>query len=620
MNNLSLRFKLLTILLVPLTLSCASLQHKEKKPTATSEVSQGYGSPIGESYFDGNRAPASMSPPFDLGPEKIALDPTYMRTKADYHFTMGESYSFDGDPAKAIEEFKLTSVYDPHSAVVRVKLAVEYVKKGLLSEGMSQAEEAIKIDPNYVEARLLLGGVYTAIKLYDKAEEQYRYVLKNNKESREAYLYLGALLSEQKKYKEAIEVFTTLAKDTEYESQHLAYFYMGRVYSEKGDAKQAETSFTKALQIKPSYAEAVLALGALNEKKKRAQTVTLYESFQDKHGPNEKVAEQLSRLYLEDEKYEKAYQQLEIVVGGDPENLNAKVKMALILIETKDYPRAVSRLKDILAQAPDSDKIRFFLGAVYEEVKDYKAAIEQFSILAPNSSYYAEAVIHSSYLYKLQSDYKNAISTMERAIEIRPEAVQFYPLYASYLDDTKEYDKAVKMLQNAVAKFPTNDQLYFFLGSVQDKAGNRQGTLTSMKKTIELNPEHVQALNYLAYTYADMNENLEEAYNYAKKALSLKPDDAYIQDTVGWVYYKRGSYADAVKILEAAYKSKSDESIIAEHLGDAYYKFKLPTKAKEMYKRAVKLENNADSIRKIEAKITAIESGERRSPASTSVD
>ncbi len=610
-----LRFKIFTLAFLPLVISCSSLTGKKD---SSQDVAEKNRSAVVDGYFDGNRAPASMSPPFDMGPEKIVLDPIYMRTKADYHFTMGETYSFGGESAKAIEEFKLTSVYDPKSSVVKLKLAVEYVKKGLLSEGMSNAEEAVKLDANYFEARLLLGGLYSAIKLYDRAEEQYRYVIKNNHENREAHLYLGALLSEEKKYNEAIEVFKNLAKDPEYESPHLAHFYLARVYVEKGDLKLAEASFIKALQIKPSFTDGALALGVFYEKKKHDKTVALYESFQDKHGPNEKIAEQLSRLYLEDEKYEKAYQQLEIVVGADPENLNAKVKMALILIETKDYGKAVTRLKEILAQAPDSDKIRFFLGAVYEEVKDYKAAVEQFKLLAPNSSYYVEAVIHASYLYKLQNDYDNAIVTIEKALDIRPDAAQFYPLYASYLDDTKQYEKAVRMLQSAVVKFPTNDQLYFFLGSLQDKAGNRQETLLSMKKTIELNPDHVQALNYLAYTYADMSENLDEAYQYAKKALSLKPEDAYIQDTVGWVYYKKGDYTDAVKILEVAYKAKSDESIIAEHLGDAYYKSKLPGKAKEMYKRAVKLENNADSIRKIEAKISAIESAERarRTPAS----
>lgn len=574
---------------------------------------------VGERIFDANRAPSSMSPPFDMGPEGVQIDPIYLRTKADYHFTLAESYSHEGQSPKAIEEYKMAAVYDPESAVVRLRLAVEYVKRGQISEAVTQAEEALVKNPKYAEARLLLGGLYGAIKLYDKAEAQYRQVLTDHPTTHEAHLYLGALLSEQGKHKEAIDTILVLTKDTDYENQHLAHYYIAKIYLEKGDSKSAEASFLKALTIKPSFVEAALALGAMYEgASRRAQALKLYESFQDKMGPNERIAEHLARLYLEDENYTKAYQQLEIVVGADPENLNAKVRMALILIETKDYPRAIKRLKEILAAAPDSDKIRFFLGAVYEEVKEYTQALEQFSRVEAGSSYYQESVIHMSYLYKIQGDYSNAISTIEKGIELSPDHVPFYSLYASYLDDVKEYEKAVTMLKAATAKFPDNDQLHFFLGSMQDKVGNKEGTILSMKQVLQINPEHVQALNYLAYTYADMNKNLDEAYGLARKALSIKPDDVYIQDTVGWIYYRKGRYEDALKVFESALSANTDESVIAEHLGDTYYKLKLPQKAKQMYQRAMKNEKSADNIRKIEAKITSIEQSEHglRVPAS----
>lgn len=574
---------------------------------------------VGERYFDANRAPPSMSPPFDMGPEGVQIDPIYLRTKSDYHFTLAESYSHEGNSAKAIEEYKLAGVYDTESAVVKLRLAVEYVKRGQVSEAITQAEEALKKDSKYQEARLLLGGMYGAIKLYEKAEDQYRTVLRDDPKTYEAYLYLGALLAEQGKHAEAISTIRTLTKDSEYENQHLPHYYMAKIYIEKEDTKNAEASFLKAISIKPGFVEAVLALGSLYEgADKRAQVIKMYESFQDKMGPNERVAEHLARFYLEDEQYDKAFKQLEIVVASDSDNLNAKVKMALILIEMKDYPRAIKRLKEILAAAPDSDKIRFFLGAVYEEVKDYAQAIEQFNKVEPGSSYYQESVVHISYLYKIQGDYNSAISSIEKGIELSPDHAPFYPLYASYLDDTKQYDKAVVMLKNATKRFPENDQLYFFLGSMHDKVGDKESTILSMKRTIEINPDHVQALNYLAYTYADLNRELDEAYGMAKKALSLKPNDVFIQDTVGWIYYKKGKYEEAMKILESAFAAKSDESVIAEHLGDTYYKLKLPQKAKNMYQKAVKHETDSENIKKIEAKISSIESAERglRVPAS----
>src|SRR6185437_14030650 len=137
---------------------------------------------------------------------------------------------------------------------------------------------------------------------------------------------------------------------------------------------------------------------------------------------------------------------------------------------------------------------------------------------------------------------------------------------------------------------------------------------------IALNKDNVQALNYLAYTYADTSQSLDDAEVLAKRAVELKKEDAYIRDTLGWVYFKEGRYAEAVRELEFAFKMKSDESIIAEHLGDAYYAFQLVAKARDMYQKAVKLETDATNINKIRNKLQTIDqaraSDKPRLPAS----
>ena len=75
------------------------------------------------SFSDLNPAPKKMSPPQVT--EDQSIDPVYMRSQADYHFTMAEALSLDGKVDAAIEQFKLTLVYDPNSAVVRKRLAEE---------------------------------------------------------------------------------------------------------------------------------------------------------------------------------------------------------------------------------------------------------------------------------------------------------------------------------------------------------------------------------------------------------------------------------------------------------------------------------------------------------------
>ena len=566
-------------------------------------------------YHDGNQPPESIRVPQSVGES---------RGDADYHFTLGESYSLEGLSDKAIEEFKLTLVHDPDSSRVRMRLGAEYLKKGQVTESLEQVESAVEKDPKYTDARLLLAGLYGSLRMYDKAESQYREILKNEPENTEAPVSLAVLFAEQKRYDESIRIFEKLALNKNYENPHHAWYFIGRIQLEKENYADADVAFKKSLASKPQFEDAAISLSkSLESQKKKKDAIKLLEDFQDKKGPSAKVAEVLSRHYLEAKEDEKAYRQFEIVEEADHDNLNVKVKMALVLIERKDFEKAATKLKQILVLAPESDKIRFYLAAVYEEMKDYDEAISHFNMIPASSSFYPEAMVHVSYLHKTQGRTAEAIATIERAIEKQDDVEQFYSLYASLLHDSRDYAKAEKMLLQAVEKFPKSEQLFFFLGSVQDSMGEKRKTLESMRRVTELNPDHAQALNYLAYTKAELGENLDEAEVLARRALQLRPQDAYIMDTVGWVLFKKGQYEDSIKVLEKAHKAKPDEAIIAEHLGDAYYRVQLTGKARAMYQRASELERDEKNIEKIRAKITAIDQryvpskgSSRRVPAS----
>jgi tetratricopeptide (TPR) repeat protein len=281
--------------------------------------------------------------------------------------------------------------------------------------------------------------------------------------------------------------------------------------------------------------------------------------------------------------------------------------MAFILIEQEKYQEAILRLEDILARAPSSDKVRFYLGAVYEEIKDYKSAISHFEKVPAVSTYYHEAVIHASYLFKLKGDYEKAIATIETGIKTRDDHAPFYALYASLLDDQKRYRDAEGMLKGAIEKFPENAQLRFYLGSMQDKLGDKESTIASMKAVLQIDKNHVQALNYLAYTYADRNWNLDEAERLVRHALEIQPNDGFVMDTLGWILFKKGKANEAIRMLEAAYKIQPNESVIAEHLGDAYYHIQMPDKAKKLYQRAAESETNVATVEKIRAKIVDVD-------------
>ena len=57
-----------------------------------------------------------------------------------------------------------------------------------------------------------------------------------------------------------------------------------------------------------------------------------------------------------------------------------------------------------------------------------------------------------------------------------------------------------------------------------------------------------------------------------RKAVSLRPNDGYIVDSLGWAYFRLGRYEDAVRELERAIELKPEDPVINDHLGDAYWK------------------------------------------------
>jgi len=108
-------------------------------------------------------------------------------------------------------------------------------------------------------------------------------------------------------------------------------------------------------------------------------------------------------------------------------------------------------------------------------------------------------------------------------------------------------------------------------------------------------------------TKALLDKNPDPDTEKIKKALSQKPDDAYIRDSIGWVYYKKGEFANALTELLKAYQVLPDDPTIAEHIGDVYAALKEYSKAVEYFNKALELEKKEEKKKQIEQKKKTIE-------------
>lgn len=203
---------------------------------------------------------------------------------------------------------------------------------------------------------------------------------------------------------------------------------------------------------------------------------------------------------------------------------------------------------------------------------------------------------------------EEAIATYKEILSFEKGKSEVYLYLAMTYLNKKDYPKAETLLKDALSRFGDNDELIFNLAIVFDKTNRFEEMEKYLKKVIEINPKHADALNYLGYSYADRGINLDEALSMIKSALDLRPDSGHIIDSLGWVYFKLGQYDDALKALHRAAEIVQDDPVILDHIGDAYNSKGLTDKAREYWKKAIKFHEKEEGLKeKVEKKIQQLQ-------------
>ncbi|MBT8329676.1 MAG: tetratricopeptide repeat protein, partial [Desulfofustis sp.] len=156
------------------------------------------------------------------------------------------------------------------------------------------------------------------------------------------------------------------------------------------------------------------------------------------------------------------------------------------------------------------------------------------------------------------------------------------------------------------ANYPDNERLLFEYGLQLERTDRLNEAIGVMEQLLLLNPDHAEALNFVGYSWADTDRNLDRALLYIEKALELKPENGYIQDSLGWVHFKLGNLERARDELLNAIKLLPDDPYLHDHLGDVYRALGQRKKAIKAYREALKYFEDEDKKAEVEKKIDAL--------------
>jgi pentatricopeptide repeat protein len=144
-----------------------------------------------------------------------------------------------------------------------------------------------------------------------------------------------------------------------------------------------------------------------------------------------------------------------------------------------------------------------------------------------------------------------------------------------------------------------------------EQIGNQEQAMTIIQELLQQDPDNAAALNYIGYTWAERGENLDQALAYIERAVAVRPEDGFIRDSLGWVYFKLGRLERAVAEMEKAIELVSDDPIIHEHM-DVYLKAGEVDKARAAYEKAMEHQQEPDKKAAVARKLEALPTGVKK--------
>lgn len=377
----------------------------------------------------------------------------------------------------------------------------------------------------------------------------------------------------------------------------LAWATVGRLRLNAGDTSGALEAALQGQQADPSSdGPPALALELLDPGQPLAEPiVTRFLANNPKASPDLRVA--YARVLVENRRYADATVQLQALTTARPELAEPWLLLGSLQAQARQDAAAEASLKRFIELSPKQEgdaeerqrgvtQAYLVLSQMAERRKDFAGA-ERWLSRIDSTDDLTIAQTRRAGLLARQGKLPQAREVLRNLPERTPEdKKQKFIAEVQLLRDAKQYQAAYDMLAQAAAATPADSDLVYDQAMLAEKLNRLDEMERLLRRLIEIKPDNQNAYNALGYSFADRKIRLEEARTLIQKAVQLAPEDPFIADSLGWVEFRLGNIAEAIRIFEAAYKSRPDPEIGA-HFGEVLWANGQKDRAVTIWKEAL---------------------------------
>lgn len=458
-----------------------------------------------------------------------------------------------------------------------------FARNGRLA--MDSAQVWSELDQNSIEAKQILAELFIASGNLAKAKPLIEELLQKEQTRADGFLYLNGLLAKVENKKNALRFIVNVAKP--YPKLAEAHFGIAHAAFFAGDKKLAQKELNIVNSLRPDWQTAALFQGFILSQEWPEKAVEFYRNYLEKYPDANEVRLEYAKVLTSLKKFALAKQEFLQLVNGSLASPEISLTVALLAVELGDSKLAEEYLNQSLERGYNQpDKIYLYLARIHDERGEAKKAISYLDKVA-SGEFFMDAKLYAAEILSKSQSVDDAVNSLDQYKNLNEqEKLKFLQAKTALYFNNNRAQDAWTLMSKEEENFKNVPEFKFDYALLAEKMGNTLLMEQLLKEAIKLKPDYALAYNALGYSYADRNIKLQEAKKYIEIALSIQPNNHYILDSMGWVYFRLGDLDIAYQFVKKAYDIKADPEIAA-HLGEILWKQGKQIEAKRIWNESL---------------------------------
>ena len=463
----------------------------------------------------------------------------------------------------AAREYRMAALLSDDVETARQATRIAY-SFGIDEDALASAKRWRELESDNDEALLYVAQLQLRLGKLKESRSNFKTLIERGDESPEERLISLVSVLSQEDAENADKVMRWLAKP--YKDSAFAHYAAAAMALQAGELDEAEKRALRAAELDPEwikpkllYARALLLDGKIDEAIDYTARI-----IGDDPDPDPDARMELALMYMAAGRDDDALSQVNQILLEQASRTDALRLMAIINFRQGNLDAAWDDFEDLLGTGRYSMDALYYLGRIADIREEHGKAIRLYGQVRSGQNAVVSQRRVSALIAFQGDDPDGAIEHLDDFANKNPTfAVDMVLAKAQLLATLQRYPESLEFYDKAAAYRPNDEGTLLNRAELLLRMDRVDAAVSQYRDVVKRWPDSSLSLNALGYTLADRTEKYREAEKLIRKALKYDPDSPAIIDSLGWVLFKRGKYAEALEELEKAFQQFPDPEVAA---------------------------------------------------------